>query len=148
MLTDSDEIKNEAVLKGAKVLNRAAHLSTDESSTDSMMLHTVENISCQFNHIFVLLQATSPLIEVNSINLCISKLVENSKINSVISVREAHPFMWVTSDDTHWNPSGHSRSWQPRRQDLERSAWETGGCYAARISAISKEGIRYPSPTR
>jgi N-acylneuraminate cytidylyltransferase len=145
--TDSNDIKNEAVLKGAKVLGRPAHLSTDESSTDSMLLHAVENISCQPTDIFVLLQATSPLIEVDSINLCISMLVENTKMNSVISVREAHPFMWVTSDDTDWNPSGHSRSWRPRRQDLERSAWETGGCYAARVSAISKEGIRYPSPT-
>jgi CMP-N-acetylneuraminic acid synthetase len=35
--TDSDDIKNEAVLKGAKVLDRPAHLSTDESSTDSTL---------------------------------------------------------------------------------------------------------------
>jgi len=145
--TDSDEIRDESISKGSRVLIRPEELSTDESSTESVLVHAIENIPCSLNDIFVLLQATSPLIQVSSINLCISKLVENTEINSVITVREAHPFMWTTRDDLNWDPLGHSRLWRPRRQDLERSGWETGGCYAARVFAIGKEGIRSPSPT-
>ena len=145
--TDSEDIKNEAISKGSRVLTRPDYLSMDESSTDSMLVHAIENIPCDLTDIVVLLQATSPLLEIISINHCISKLIETPDLNSVITVREAHPFMWVTKDDVNWEPSGHSRKWRPRRQDLERSAWETGGCYAARISSVSKEEIRYPSPT-
>jgi hypothetical protein len=112
-----------------------------------MLMHAIENIPCDLADIIVLLQVTSPLIAINSINLCISKLIDSANLNSVITVREAHPFMWVTKDDTKWEPVGHSRKWRPRRQELDRSAWETGGCYAAKVSAIKKEGVRYPSPT-
>jgi len=145
--TDSKEIGNEASSKGSKVLTRPDYLSTDESSTESMLMHAIENIPCDLADIIVLLQVTSPLIAINSINLCISKLIDSANLNSVITVREAHPFMWVTKDDTKWEPVGHSRKWRPRRQELDRSAWETGGCYAAKVSAIKKEGVRYPSPT-
>jgi N-acylneuraminate cytidylyltransferase len=145
--TDCEDIKNEAISKGSRVLTRPDYLSTDESSTDSMLVHAINNIQCDLTDIIVLLQATSPLLETISIDQCISMLAETPDLNSVITVREAHPFMWITKDDVKWEPSGHSRNWRPRRQDLEKSAWETGGCYAARVSSISKEGIRYPSPT-
>ncbi len=145
--TDSAEIRDESIAKGSRVLTRPDFLSTDESSTESVLIHAIENIPCSLSDVFVIMQATSPLIEVSSINLCISKLIENSNINSAFTVRESHPFMWITKDDLNWEPLGHSRLWRPRRQDLDRSAWETGGCYAVRVSAIGKAGIRSPSPT-
>ena len=145
--TDSVEIRAEAISKGSRVIDRPDFLSTDKSTTESMLVHALENIPCDLNDIIVLLQPTSPLIKIGSINLCIEKLIGNTNLNSVITVKEAHPFMWVTEDGTKWEPSGHTRSLRPRRQDLVRSAWETGGCYAARVSAIKQQGTRFPSTT-
>lgn len=145
--TDNPEIKAEAIKNGAYVLDRPDSLSTDEASTDSMLIHAVECIPCEPDDIIVLLQTTSPLIEVNSINSCISQLIENKSLGSVITIRESHPFMWVTKNGFSWEPSGHTRDLRPRRQDLDRGGWETGGCYAIRVSAIQKQGVRYPAPT-
>jgi CMP-N-acetylneuraminic acid synthetase len=145
--TDNLEIKEEARNEGARVLDRPEYLSTDEASTDSMLIHAIENIPCGPDDIIVLLQITSPLLEIDSINACISKLIEDKSLNSVITVRESHPFMWITKDGSNWEPSGHTRDWRPRRQDLDRGGWETGGCYAIRVSAIRTQEVRYPAPT-
>lgn len=145
--TEDLEIKTESLNYGAQVIDRPDFLSQDKSSTDSMLVHAVEYLNCDLNDVVVLMQITSPLIKVESIDLMIRKLISNPELNSVIAVRETHPFMWMTKDDTNWEPVGHSRKWRPRRQDLDRGGWETGGCYAAKVSAIRKEGVRYPLPT-
>ncbi len=145
--SEDDEIKSEAKKCGASVIDRPMDLSLDESSTDSMLNHAVQYLRCDPNDIIVLLQATSPLIEIESIDSSIHSLISKQELNSVITVRESHPFMWSTTDNSLWEPKGHSRKSRPRRQDLHRSGWETGGCYAIRVSAILEQQVRYPSPT-
>ena len=145
--TEDHEIKTESLRYGVQVIDRPDSLSQDESSTDSMLLHAIEYLNCDSSDVVVLLQITSPLIKVESINLTIGKLISNPDLNSVITVRESHPFMWTTEDGKLWEPDGHSRNARPRRQDLLRSGWETGGCYAIRVSAILDQKVRYPAPT-
>jgi N-acylneuraminate cytidylyltransferase len=145
--TEDQEIKAESLRNGAQVIDRPDALSQDESSTDSMLLHAVEYLNCDLSDVVVLLQITSPLIKVESMNLTIDKLISNPDLNSVITVRESHPFMWTTKDGKFWEPEGHSRDARPRRQDLLHSGWETGGCYAIRVSAILDQKVRYPAPT-
>jgi N-acylneuraminate cytidylyltransferase len=145
--TDDAEISKVSESFGANVINRPVELSTDESSTDSMLIHAVHTLNPSLDDIIVLLQATSPLLKIESLNKCIQTLIDNPKLNSVITVRESHPFMWETLDGRNWEPNGHSRDKRPRRQDLAQGGWETGGCYAIRVNAIIEQQNRYPRPT-
>jgi CMP-N-acetylneuraminic acid synthetase len=95
----------------------------------------------------ILLQPTSPLLKLSSVNKCIQMLLENPELSSVITLRQAHPFMWHETEFMNWDPSGHTRKVRPRRQELSPSGYETGGCYAIRVPSLYEQRVRYPKPT-
>jgi N-acylneuraminate cytidylyltransferase len=134
--SDDVEILNEAKKNGAQTIERPSTLAEDDTSTDSVILHAIKLLNLDSDDILVLLQPTSPLIQTESINLCISKLINNTQLSSVISVRESHPFMWSPSDSGNWDPKLHSRNKRLRRQEISEEGQETGGCYAMRIGDI------------
>lgn len=146
--TDDAEIKNIAESFGASVINRPSELSSDSSSTDDMLVHSMNELNAREGDILVLLQPTSPLIKLKTINACIEELIASPSVASVISIREGHPFMWRSDSENLWDPDGHSRKLRPRRQDLGIGGWETGGCYAIRVEDLQKQKNRYPSPTK
>ena len=74
-------------------------------------------------------------------------LLANQELSSVITLRQAHPFMWEETGLMNWDPSGHSRKVRPRRQELSPSGYETGGCYAIRVKSLYEQRVRYPKPT-
>lgn len=145
--TDDSEITQESIRNGAEIICRPDELSTDESSTDDLLVHAMDVLQCADDDIIVLLQPTSPLLELSSLDACIERLIENSTLNSVITVKEGHPFMWGSKNGTLWNPEGHTRIHRPRRQELGFSGWETGGCYAIRVKSLREQQVRYPEPT-
>lgn len=145
--TEDPEIIEISNQYGAKTIKRPAHLATDEASTKDTLLHALEYVTCADQDLIVLLQATSPFLEISTINLCIEKLVKNSQFNSVMTIKVGHPFMWETLDGHSWNPSGHSRSSRLRRQELNLSGWETGGCYAMKAHSFLSQKNLYPEPT-
>ena len=145
--TEDPEIVEVSKMYGARIIPRPEYLATDEASTRDTVLHALEYVNCQDNDLIVLLQVTSPLLRVSSINLCINSLIENPNLNSVITIKDGHPFMWETVNGQLWNPSGHSRSSRARRQDLNQSGWETGGCYVIRAHSLRNQKIIYPEPT-
>jgi CMP-N-acetylneuraminic acid synthetase len=141
------EIQNIAKKFGAEVIDRPAELATDEAGTDIVITQAINSLQLKKNDVLVLLQPTSPLIKIESINKCIEKLVQSKELGSVIALREAHTFKWVTKDDLNWEPSGHDRYARKRRQELPRSAWETGGCYALRIRETPEAVSYHQAPT-
>ena len=145
--TDDPEIAKVSKNYGARVIDRPEELSTDESGTDEMLMHAISQLECGESDILVLLQPTSPLLEISSIDKCIKMLVEDKKLSSVITIKEGHPFMWESADRKFWNPAGHTRTHRPRRQELGIGGWETGGCYAIRAKSLQEQCVRYPSPT-
>lgn len=145
--TEDPEIIEVSNKYGAKIIKRPEYLTTDEASTRDTVLHALEYVNCNDQDLIVLLQVTSPLLKVSTINLCIEKLVNNAQLNSVMTIKEGHPFMWETLDGHLWNPNGHSRSSRARRQDLNQSGWETGGCYTIRAHSLRNQKIIYPEPT-
>lgn len=67
--TDSDDIKKVAIKFGAEVIDRPAHLSTDEATTISVLEHIIQEIPTA--NMIVVLQPTSPLRDDNLIDKCI-----------------------------------------------------------------------------
>ena len=116
--TDDAEIASISKKNGAGVIDRPKELAGDQSSTESVLFHAVESLAMQLEDILVLHQITSPLIMAASVNTAISLLKNDSYLNSVLSVRGAHPFMWKEKNKNFWDPAGHERNFRPRRQDL------------------------------
>ena len=145
--TDDAEIAQMSISYGAKIIHRPDFLASDESSTDDMLMHAIDELECNDLDVLVLLQPTSPLLELSTINDCIQHLLDHTEFNSVITIKEGHPFMWESQDGVLWNPDGHTRVHRPRRQELGIGGWETGGCYAIRASSLRQQAVRYPAPT-
>lgn len=144
--TEDTEIANVGLEYGSKIIQRPMDLARDDTSTDAVLLHAIDELGLQDSDILVLLQATSPFLKSEKIDECIQKLVNEPKLSAVITIRLGHPFMWHELDGMI-NPLGHSREKRPRRQDLGVEGWETGGCYAIRVSALRQQKVRYPQPT-
>ena len=145
--TEDPEIASIAMQDGAKIIERPMALAEDDTSTDDMLIHAAETLKLDSSDCIILLQPTSPLLRLSSVNKCIEMLLANHKLSSAITLRHAHPFMWEETEFMNWNPSGHSRKVRPRRQELSPSGYETGGCYAIRVKSLYEQGVRYPEPT-
>jgi N-acylneuraminate cytidylyltransferase len=145
--TEDPEIASIAKQDGAKIIERPMALAEDDTSTDDMLIHAAETLKLDSNDCIILLQPTSPLLKLSSVNKCIQMLLENPELSSVITLRQAHPFMWQETEFMNWDPSGHTRKVRPRRQELSPSGYETGGCYAIRVQSLYEQRVRYPKPT-
>ena len=144
--TDDPEIGEISEYFGASVVMRPSEISLDTSSTESCIHHFLETQEVSDKDLVILLQPTSPLIKVSSINACIDKLQHDTEVNSTLSVRISHPFIWE-QNSSWWNPVNHSRDYRPRRQDLPPQGYENGACYGFRARAFRDTGQRSPAPT-
>ena len=72
--TEDPEIIEVSNKYGAKIIKRPEYLTTDEASTRDTVLHALEYVNCNDQDLIVLLQVTSPLLKVSTINLCIEKI--------------------------------------------------------------------------
>jgi CMP-N-acetylneuraminic acid synthetase len=145
--TEDLEIASKSKQNGANIIERPMALAEDDTSTDDMLMHAAETLKLALCDCIILLQPTSPLLRLSSVNKCIEMLLENHELNSVITLRKAHPFMWEEAEFMNWDPSGHTREVRPRRQELHPSGYETGGCYAIRVQSLYEQRVRYPKPT-
>jgi len=145
--TEDLEIASISEQNEAKIIERPMALAEDDTSTDDMLIHAAETLKLDSSDCIILLQPTSPLLKLSSVNKCIQMLLENPELSSVITLRQAHPFMWEESEFMNWDPSGHTRKVRPRRQELSPSGYETGGCYAIRVQSLYEQRVRYPKPT-
>ena len=145
--SEDSEIQSVSKSFGAKIIHRPSELAYDESGTDSVINHAALEIKLIEGDILVLLQPTSPLIRIESIDNCIKLLLESDNYNCVFTIREAPVFNWIAKKGNIWTPDGHDRFNRKRRQELPISGWETGGCYALRINKSDEQISYHQSPT-
>lgn len=145
--TEDSEIAELAQRYGAGVIERPDRLAEDFAGSDDVLIHAIETLELSPKDTIVMLQPTSPLLRLSSVDGCINNLLLNPTLNSVLTLKEAHPFMWEQTADKFWNPSGHKREFRPMRQEFNPSGWETGGCYAARVDSVLATKLRFPEPT-
>lgn len=95
--SDSDEILSESK-KNDKVitLKRPSFLAQDQSRTEPVLLHALENLEKKYNYL-ILLQPTSPLRTAEDIDKAFEKIFE-AKTDTLISVTslDFHPFKTFT----------------------------------------------------
>ena len=74
--TDDEEVKEISIQYGSKVIDRPAELATDNASMESCISHVLESVKAD---VVVLLQPTSPLRKVRTIDMAIKLFLDSYK---------------------------------------------------------------------
>lgn len=134
--TDDKKIK-ETVLSlklPVKVIDRPAEFAQDMSSTESVMLHFMENANFD---VLNLIQATSPFTTSEDLDRAIELFFEKGHDSL---------FTGVLHKKFFWSPNGkplnYDYSKRPRRQDFEGVVHENGAFYLTKKEILKKNKNR------
>jgi N-acylneuraminate cytidylyltransferase len=151
--SDDREILDVANQLGAIAIQRPSQLSTGKASSESAVIHSVEQMNLSGynstheagnrNVIIGLIQATTPFQEPECFAEGLSLVELHGKDTSVFSAIEDHSFLWEENADQMWGPLNHSKSIRPMRQDLRPRVRETGGFYIFHLETFLKTNSRF-----
>jgi N-acylneuraminate cytidylyltransferase len=140
--TDSDEIAAVASSCGAQVIHRPASLSGDHASSESALLHALDEIEKQSslpqNVLFA--QCTSPFILHADIDGVLG-LLQNH--DSALTVTHNHAFIWRRDRSGNAIGINHDSAIRLPRQQLDPEYKETGAVYAMNVEQFRKSGHRF-----
>lgn len=138
--TDSDKIE-ETVLaqsyKKTKIYRRSAENACDTASTESVMLEYINYAHLPQEDIFMLVQATSPLTEIQHFTEALG-IYQKGIYDSMLTCVRNYRFFW-NEDGTSKNYDYMNR---PRRQNFKGELMENGAFYINTVSNILKSGNR------
>ena len=144
--TDDDAIAEAAEAEGAIVIRRPAAIAGDTASSESALLHALDELEEQgpLETELVFLQCTSPFTTGAQIDAVLTAL-QKEGCSSSFSVSPWHGFLWrADGRGINHNPELPRQ----RRQDLEPAFLETGAIYAMGVKAFRGCGSRFCPPTR
>ena len=141
--TDDAEIATTAEAAGATVIMRPAELSSDTASSESALLHALDQLIMvnEEPEVVVFVQCTSPFIAPDDLDRGVEMIIHDHA-DSVFSA--------VATFDFLWRPSGgfglvagqnHDPARRIRRQDRQPDFRETGAFYV--ISAVGFKAARH-----
>ncbi|WP_019158021.1 acylneuraminate cytidylyltransferase [Brevibacterium senegalense] len=139
--TDHDGIAQEALRAGAQVVRRPGDISGDTASSESALLHALQQIGAE-DGITVFLQCTSPFIDSTALDSAIAR-VRDDRADVVFSAVEDHSFLWRLDESAHAEAVGHDAAHRPRRQDRAPQYNETGAFYVMRTDGFRAAGHRF-----
>jgi len=146
--TDGDAIAAEAERAGARVVRRPTELAGDEASSESALLHVLDDLAAagEEPEVVVFLQATSPFTDPADLDAAVAR-VRDGLADSVFAATPSHAFLWRIERE----PDGagtaravnHDAAVRPRRQDREPEYRETGAFYVFRTAAFRQHRHRF-----
>ena len=139
--TDSDQIADELEkfeLPKVSIYRRSHINAQDHSSTESVMIEYIENRRLNSEDIFILVQATSPLLKSTNLTEGIRLYLSDGGFDSVLSCVRIKRFFW----DEKGNPINYDFRERPRRQDFAGTYMENGAFYISSIESILRTGNR------
>ncbi|KAF0093168.1 MAG: transferase [Puniceicoccaceae bacterium 5H] len=143
--TDDEDYARKAREWGAEVVMRPADLANDTASSESALLHALDEIErCQGEapEVLVFLQCTSPLTTAEDIDATL-RLMRERQADAAFSATPSHSFLWKADDKGNAVGVNHDRSFRPRRQDREPEYRETGAIYAMRVMGFRQHRHRF-----
>ncbi|GLW06624.1 hypothetical protein Misp01_17540 [Microtetraspora sp. NBRC 13810] len=135
--TDHDGIAEAARAAGATVIDRPAELSGAAASSESAVLHALDNTG-EAPDVVLLVQCTSAFIDPADLDAAVAKVLAG-EADVVFSGLPTHEFLWG-ENGTGIN---HDPAVRPRRQDLEPHYRETGAFYVMRAEGLREHGHRF-----
>lgn len=142
--TDDAEIAAVASTAGAVVVGRPVEISGDTASSESAILHAVEQLEAAGERVdaVAFLQATSPFIPSAALAEAVRE-VEADRADSVFSAHETYGFLWERTGDDAAVAINHDSGYRPRRQDREPHYLETGAFYVFRVAGFRAARHRF-----
>lgn len=142
--TDDDEIAAVAGEWGAEVVSRPEHLSGDEASSESALLHALTVLRSRGinTSVLVLIQATSPFIDVDALDRAIEAVLED-ECDSAFAAAETYGFLWRSDASGSASAVNHDADHRPRRQDRDPHYLETGAFYVLRADGFESARHRF-----
>ena len=142
--TDDESIAGVAREYGAEVVDRPSEISGPHSSSESALIHTVDQLLRETGSdpdIIVFLQATSPLRRKNDVDLAVRRLIDE-RADSLLSVSTTPGFLWKIDNDVP-TPLTYDYRKRPRSQELHnRFVIENGSMFVLRTQLLRKTGCR------
>lgn len=141
--TDDAEIAAIAREWGAEVVERPTELAGDEASSESALLHALEELASRGveTDILVFLQATSPFIHAADLDAAIARVAAGAE-DVVFSAVESWGFLWRAGGDG-MTGINHDPARRPRRQDRAPEYLETGAFYVLDASGFRAARHRF-----
>jgi YrbI family 3-deoxy-D-manno-octulosonate 8-phosphate phosphatase len=140
--TDDSEISKISEKYKVIVHNRSNLNSSDEASTESVILEVIKDLGQNWSPKSVIgfYQVTSAFVKPETINEC---FLQSEKGFSAFSAVEFHSFVWEES--SNWLPVNHPLDNRPRRQDLAKKVKETGAIYTFPLNEFKEKKYRFCS---
>ena len=135
--TDDPEIAAIAEQYGAIAIQRPDSLSTDTASSESALLHALDDFAAKdYNpELTVFLQCTAPLLRATDISGVIQTLLDQSA-DSALAVVPFHYFLWKHDPDSHAVGVNHDPKIRLMRQERDPQYLETGSVYVMRTQGF------------
>lgn len=136
--TDSSEIEDTVKnfnLPKTKVYRRNSENAQDHSSTESVILEYIGTSNLDDKDLFVLVQATSPLLASKDLEDGLNQMKSH---DAILSCTRTKRFFW----DDSGNPINYNPNERPRRQDFSGTLMENGAFYISSVGRILKSKNR------
>ena len=141
--TDDDEIKGICISYGVKIIDRPIDISNDIASSESALLHVLDDMNShglKDPELLVFLQCTSPIREEDDIDKAIQKIID-SKADSLLSVCENKRFLWQRENKSAI-PINYDYMNRQREQDMQPQYQENGSIYIMKPELLRKTNNR------
>ncbi|MDR6906813.1 N-acylneuraminate cytidylyltransferase [Agromyces sp. 3263] len=139
--TDDDAIAEAARVAGAEVVMRPASLAGPTASSESAVLHALEQLDA-VDPVTIFIQATSPFIDPADLDAAVDQVVRGHR-DAVFSAAPTHVFLWREDAAAGAVGVNHDAAQRPRRQDREPEFAETGAFYVFRTEGFRAAGHRF-----
>lgn len=130
---------------GAEVVIRPPELSTSTASSESALLHTLNELSAAGEAMpewLVFLQCTSPFTRAEDIDALV-RTVRASGADSGFTAVGSHRFLWRVGADGAAEGVNHDKAFRLRRQDREPEFMENGAVYVMRTAGFLQHKHRF-----
>ena len=143
--TDDPEIRSISIQYGADVIVRPDNISGDTASSESAILHVLDELEKRENYVpevTVFLQCTSPLTKPADIDNCI-KLLIHQNADTALTVTDFHYFIWGLDERGDAIGINHEKSIRNMRQERKNQFLETGAVYVMRTEGFKIHRHRF-----
>lgn len=142
--TDAADIAAEAVLAGALVVRRPAHLAGDLASSESAVVHALDERTASGAaepDVVVLVQCTSPFLDPRDLDRAVTRVLDGAA-DAVFAAAETHSFVWRDGSDGAVGVN-HDHNRRLMRQERDPEVRETGAFYVMRAPGLREHGHRF-----
>lgn len=143
--TDDGQIAGAAETAGGKVIMRPAELSDDAASSETALLHALDQLTmvCDQPEVLVFVQCTSPFIAPEDLDRAADMIIRDHA-DSVFSAVTSYDFLWRANDGSGLvSGQNHDPAVRIRRQEREPDFRETGAFYVMSVAGFKTAQHRF-----